>query len=102
MKRQDYYSILGIERSASDAEIKQVYRRLARRFHPDVTDDPDGESKFKRVAEAYRTLKCPATRIAYNRQLLPLCGGQSDWIGNPLRDWYALFPWLNWTWYWPE
>lgn len=102
MKREDYYSILGIERSASHDEIKRVFRKLARRFHPDVTDDPDGESKFKRVAEAYRTLRCPATRTAYNRQLLPLAGGDGAWLANPLQDWYAMFPWLSWTWFWRE
>lgn len=100
MKQQDYYSIMGIDRGASGAEIKRAYHILARRFHPDVSLDPDGESKFKLVAEAYRTLKCGETRSAYNRQTLQVYGG-SAWTTDPLRDWRAFFPWMNWVWVWP-
>lgn len=60
--QNNFYKILGIDRRASGDEIKNAYRRLANRFHPDVSDDSDGERKFKVVAEAYKTLKCPETR----------------------------------------
>ena len=54
---QDYYSELGVPRGADDKQIKLAYRRLARRFHPDVnTGDANAESRFKRVNEAYQVL----------------------------------------------
>lgn len=106
MRIHDYYSVLGVERSASADEIKSAFRRLAQRFHPDVTDDPDGESKFKAVAEAYRTLKRPETRTAYNRQVLHFYGGSAptriDWTTNPLYIWLTLFQWPGWPWFGPE
>jgi curved DNA-binding protein len=67
MKYKDYYSILGIERGASADDIKKAYRKLARKFHPDVSKDPQGEEKFKEVAEAYETLKDPEKRTAYDQ-----------------------------------
>jgi curved DNA-binding protein len=67
VKFKDYYSILGIERSASEDDIKKAYRKLARKFHPDVSKDPKGEEKFKDLAEAYQTLKDPEKRAAYDR-----------------------------------
>lgn len=94
MERRNYYRILEIERSASGAEIKAAYRRLSRRFHPDVTDDPEGESKFKAMAEAYRMLKGRETRRAYDRRDLHVQGG-NDWFAadSPLELWCALFLW---------
>jgi curved DNA-binding protein CbpA len=59
MKYKDYYSILGVERGASADDIKKAYRKLAHQYHPDVSKDPQGEEKFKEVAEAYETLKNP-------------------------------------------
>jgi len=103
MKTQDYYSILGIDRSASGDEIKGAYRRLAHRFHPDVTDDPNGERKFKAVAEAYRTLKLAETRTAYDHRALP--GSDKDaagWMLDPFGAWRTLFQWPNWVWFWPR
>ena len=67
MKYKDYYGILGVERSAAADAIKKAYRKLARKYHPDVSKDPDGEEKFKAVAEAYETLKDPDKRTAYDR-----------------------------------
>ena len=53
MAKRDYYEVLGLERQASEAEIKQAYRRLAMKFHPDRnTDDPQAEERFKEVKEA--------------------------------------------------
>ncbi|MGZ5884494.1 MAG: DnaJ domain-containing protein, partial [Burkholderiaceae bacterium] len=67
MKNRDYYQDLGVARTASTADIKKAYRKLARRLHPDVSDDPLGEEKFKIVAEAYATLKNPEKRRHYDK-----------------------------------
>src|SRR5690348_14746908 len=67
MKYKDYYETLGVKRDAPVEEIKKAYRRLAQKYHPDVTKDPGGEEKFKEVAEAYETLKDPAKRAAYDQ-----------------------------------
>ena len=101
MRNQDYYSVLGVVRSASGDEIKRAYRRLARRFHPDVSADPDGQRKFQAVAEAYRTLRRIDTRSAYDRRALPVLAGDACWPANPLEAWCALFQWTAWGWMWP-
>jgi curved DNA-binding protein len=66
MKYTDYYAALGVERGASAEEIKKAYRRLAQKYHPDVSKEPDAEAKFKDIAEAYATLKDPEKRAAYD------------------------------------
>jgi curved DNA-binding protein len=67
MKYKDYYATLGLERGASEDDIKKAYRRLARKFHPDVSKEAGAEEKFKEVAEAYQTLKDPEKRAAYDQ-----------------------------------
>src|SRR5436305_3619978 len=66
MKYKDYYAALGVKRDASADEIKKAYRKLAQKYHPDVSKDPEGEEKFKAVAEAYQTLKDAEKRKAYD------------------------------------
>jgi curved DNA-binding protein len=67
MKYKDYYAILGLEKSAGADAIKGAYRKLARKYHPDVSKEKDAEAKFKEVAEAYQTLKDPEKRAAYDQ-----------------------------------
>ena len=67
MEYKDYYQILGIERDASADAIKQAYRKLARKYHPDVNKEKDAEDRFKDIGEAYEVLKDPEKRSAYDR-----------------------------------
>lgn len=87
MKYKDYYQIMGVDRKASAEEIKKAYRRLARRFHPDVSKETDAEERFKDVAEAYETLKDPEKRAAYD-QLGSYQPGQDF---RPPPDWEKHF-----------
>ena len=67
MQFKDYYDILGVKPDASDAEVKSAYRKLARKFHPDVSKESGAEDKFKAANEAYEALKDPAKRRAYDQ-----------------------------------
>jgi len=66
MKYKDYYGVLGVERDASAADIKRAYKRLARKFHPDVSKEPDAEERFKQVGEAYDVLRDTEKRATYD------------------------------------
>src|SRR3989440_8992616 len=67
-EKRDYYEVLGVERSATDEEVKRAYRKLAVKFHPDKNpDDPHAEEKFKELGEAYDVLMDPDKRAAYDR-----------------------------------
>jgi curved DNA-binding protein len=83
MKYKDYYASLGLERGASEEDIKKAYRRLARKYHPDVSKETGAEEKFKEIAEAYQTLKDPEKRAAYD-QLGSHAPGQEF---QPPPDW---------------
>lgn len=64
---KDYYSILGIEKGASDEDIKKAYRKQALKWHPDKNKSPHAEEKFKEVAEAYEVLSDPKKRDIYDQ-----------------------------------
>ena len=90
MKYQNYYQLLGITRDASEKEIKQAYRRLARQYHPDVNHGADAEERFKEINEAYEVLSDSDKRQRYdvldnNYQAWQRSGARSD------------FDWSSWT-----
>ncbi len=66
MKYKDYYEVLGVERDAGPADIKRAYKRLARKYHPDVSKEPNAEDRFKEVGEAYDVLRIGNTRATYD------------------------------------
>ena len=67
MARDDYYKVLGVARDAKPEEIKKAYRRLARKYHPDVNPGAEAEDQFKRVSEAFDVLSDPKKRDIYDR-----------------------------------
>ena len=76
MKYKDYYDILGVPRTASLDDIKKAYRKLARTHHPDMSNTPGAEAKFKEIGEAYATLKDTAKRAAYDELGHPATGAE--------------------------
>src|SRR5439155_23975775 len=67
MKYKDYYGVMGVDRKASAEEIKNAYRKLARKYHPDVAKERDAEEKFKELGEAYEARRDPEKRPAYDQ-----------------------------------
>ena len=70
MKYKDYYEILGVSRDADAAAIKSAYRKLARKYHPDVNKTKEAEEKFKDINEAYEVLSDKEKRMEYNIKYL--------------------------------
>ena len=70
MTKRDYYEVLGVPRSASADELKSAFRNLARKYHPDVSDEPEAEEKFKEINEAYAILSDNDKRAAYDLSLI--------------------------------
>jgi curved DNA-binding protein len=83
---KDYYQVMGVARDATDAQIKQAYRRLARKYHPDVSKEKDAEARFKELGEAYEVLKSAEKRAAYDRLKSQHSAGEEF---QPPPDWDA-------------
>ena len=88
MEYKDYYKTLGVAHDASQDDIKRVYRQLARKYHPDVSKEPDAENRFKEVGEAYEVLKDPEKRAAYDQLGTNFKPGQDF---RPPPDWNTGF-----------
>ena len=88
MDFRDYYTIIGVKRDASQDEIKRAYRKLARKFHPDVSKEANAEARFKEVGEAYAVLKDPEKRAAYDQLGANYKAGQDF---QPPPEWDAGF-----------
>ena len=88
MQYRDYYEILGLTRSADADEVKRAYRKLARKFHPDVSKEKNAEDKFKEVQEAYEVLRDSDKRAAYDQLGRDFRNGQQF---RPPPDWSQRF-----------
>jgi curved DNA-binding protein len=88
MEFKDYYKIMEVARDATQDEIKRSYRKLARKFHPDVSKEADAEARFKELGEAYEVLKDAEKRAAYDQLGANYKGGQEF---RPPPDWNAGF-----------
>jgi curved DNA-binding protein len=87
---KDYYKVMGVARDATQDQIKQAYRRLARKYHPDVSKEKDAEARFKEVGEAYEVLKDPEKRTAYDQLGAGPRPGEQF---RPPPDWGTGFEW---------
>ena len=88
MQFKDYYHVMGVARDATDAQIKQAYRKLARKYHPDVSKEQNAEARFKDLGEAYEVLRSPEKRAAYDALGKAPRPGQDF---RPPPDWGAGF-----------
>ena len=87
MKYKDYYKTLGVGREAGDEEIKKAYRKLARKYHPDVSKEPNAKERFQEAAEAYETLRDKGKRAAYDS----LGSHRAGRDFRPPPDWFDRF-----------
>ena len=88
MKYKDYYKTLGVERGAGEEEVKKAYRKLARKYHPDVSKEQNAKEKFQEVSEAYETLRDKEKRAAYDSLGSGFRPGQDF---RPPPDWFDRF-----------
>ena len=88
MEYKDYYKIMGLKRDASQDDIKRAYRKLARKYHPDVSKEKNAEAHFKEVGESYEVLKDPEKRAAYDHLGADYKSGQDF---NPPPNWDSGF-----------
>ena len=86
MDYKDYYAVMGVKNDATQDEIKRAYRKLARKYHPDVSKEADAELKFKELGEANEVLKDPEKRAAYDELGANWKAGQDF---QPPPDWDA-------------
>ncbi len=89
MEYKDYYKIIGVDRKASKDEVKRAYRKLARKYHPDVSKEANADEKFKELGEAYEVLKDPEKREAYDQLGENWQAGQQGFTPPP--DWQDNF-----------
>ncbi|RKZ81032.1 MAG: J domain-containing protein, partial [Gammaproteobacteria bacterium] len=89
MEYKDYYQVLGVTKNTSQDEIKRSYRKLARKYHPDVSSESNAEERFKEVGEAYEVLKNPEKRAAYDQLGANWKAGQAG--SQPPPGWDAGF-----------
>ena len=95
MEYKDYYEIMGVARDATQDEIKRAYRKLARKYHPDVSKESDAEARFKELGEAYEVLKDTEKRAAYDQfghaGVDPSGGGPGGGFGGQGGDFGDIF-----------
>src|SRR5580692_11658872 len=88
MQYKDYYEVLGVTRGADADVVKRAYRKLARKYHPDVSKEKNAENRFKEVQEAYEVLKDPEKRASYDQLGRDYRSGQQF---RPPPDWERRF-----------
>jgi len=87
MDYKDYYKVMGVSKDANEKDIKTAYRRLARKYHPDISKEPNAEEKFKEVGEAYEVLKDPEKRRVYDQYGSDWEARQNSQSSSHSRSW---------------